>query len=91
MWQTKPESWWEDQPGLMALYPLCQHEKQPRKAIQYAAAAIERKVPTPGPRGEALALLTIFGEFAFPSLNVERIIGSEKMHQSKMLRRIRTD
>ncbi len=88
LWQTKPEPWWEEQPGLMALYPLCQHEKQPRKAIQYAAAAIERKVPLPGPRDEALALLTIFGEFAFPSLDVERIIGSEKMQESKLFRRL---
>src|SRR5262249_15152695 len=57
LWRTKPEPWWEEQPGLMALYPLCQHDKQPREAIRYAAAAIERKVPLPGARDEALALL----------------------------------
>jgi len=91
LWRTKPEPWWEEQPGLMALYPLCQHEKQPRAAIRHAAEAIERKVATAGPRDDALALLSIFGEQAYPRLDVERIIGSEKMKESKMLRRIRQE
>jgi hypothetical protein len=75
----------------MALYPLCKHGKQPREAIAFAAEAIERKVPTPGARDEALALLTIFGERAFPKLDIERIIGSEKMRESRMLRRVRQE
>src|SRR5262249_9450523 len=91
LWRTKPETWWEEQPGLMALYPLCQHEMQPRAAIQHAAEVIEHKVTRPGPKSEALALLTIFGERAFPSLDVERIIGSEKMKESKILRRAREE
>ncbi len=91
LWRTKPEAWWEEQPGLMALYPLCQHEMQPRAAIQHAAEAIERKVSSQGPRGEALALLSIFGERAYPILDVERIIGSEKMKESRMLRRAREE
>jgi hypothetical protein len=45
----------------------------------------------PGARDEALALLTIFGELAYPRLDVERIIGSEKMKESKMLRRAREE
>jgi hypothetical protein len=91
LWKQVPDPWWEDEPGLMALYPLCQHGRQPREAITFAAAAIERKVPTPGARDEALALLTIFGERAFPKLDVERIIGSEKMRESRMLRRVRQE
>jgi len=91
LWRTKPEAWWEEQPGLMALYPLCQHEKQPRASIQYGAEAIERKVPMPGARDEALALLTIFGELAYPRLDVERIIGSEKMKESKTFHRWRDE
>src|SRR5947209_3099764 len=78
LWRTKPEAWWEEQPALMALYPLCQHDMQPRAAIQHAAQAIERKVTRSGPKSEALALLSIFGERAFPGLDVEHIIGSEK-------------
>jgi hypothetical protein len=91
LWNLKPEPWWEDEPGLMALYPLCQHGRQPREAITFAAEAIERKVPTPGARDEALALLTIFGERAFPRLDVERLIGSEKMKESRVLRRMRQE
>src|SRR5262245_14672969 len=72
----------------MALCPLCQHDKQPREAIRYTAAAIERKVPLPGARDEALALRAIFGEQAFPQLDIERIIGSEEMKESRMLRRV---
>jgi hypothetical protein len=91
LWQQKPEAWWEDEPGLMALYPLCQHGRQPREAIRHAAQAIERKATLPGTVDEALALLTIFGELAFPSLNIEHLIGSEKMKESRMLRRIRNE
>ncbi len=91
LWTVQPEPWWEDDPGLMALYPLCQHGRQPRDAIAFAAAAIERKVPLPGARDEALALLNIFGELAFLRLDVERVIGSVKMKESRMLRRIRQE
>jgi hypothetical protein len=91
LWQTRPETWWEDQPGLRALYPLCQHGMQPRAAIEHAAEVIERKVTRPGSKSVALALLSIFGEGAFPALDVERIIGSEKMKESKMLRRARQE
>ncbi len=91
LWQTRPEAWWEEQPGLMALYPLCQHGKQPREAIRYAAEAIEHQVPTPGPRDEALALLSIFGEQAFPRLDVTAIIGREKMKESRVVREWRQE
>jgi hypothetical protein len=91
LWQLTPEAWWEDQPGLMALYPLCQHGRPPREAISHAAAAIERKVHAPGLQGETLALLAIFGELAFPRLDVEHLIGSEKMKESKILRRWRKE
>jgi hypothetical protein len=91
LWTLKPEAWWEGEPGLMALYPLCDHGRRPRDAIAHAAAAIEAKVPGVVERDDRLALLSIFGELAFPSLDVERIIGSEKMKESRMLRRIRTE
>jgi hypothetical protein len=91
LWWLAPEPWWEDEPGLMALYPLCQHGRQPRDAIAHATAAIERKVVGEVERGERLALLTLFGELAFPRLDVERIIGSEKMKESRMLRRVREE
>jgi hypothetical protein len=64
---------------------------QPRAAIEYAAEVIERKMTRPGPKSEALALLSIFGERAFPALDVTRIIGSEKMKESRILRRAREE
>jgi hypothetical protein len=91
LWQIRPEAWWEEEPGLMALYPLCQHGRRPREAIAHAAGVIESKVSAAGERAERLALLSIFGELAFPALNVEQIIGSEKMKESRMLRRIRNE
>lgn len=91
LWTLKPEAWWEEEPGLMALYPLCDHGRKPRDAIAHAAAVIETRVPGSVERDERLALLAIFGELAFPALDVERIIGSEKMKESRMLRRIRNE
>jgi hypothetical protein len=91
LWQLTPEAWWEDEPGLMALYPLCQHGRQPREAIVYAAEAIEQRVTAAGERDDALALLSIFGDRAYPRLNVERIIGSEKMKESRFLSRVRKE
>jgi hypothetical protein len=91
LWKLKPEAWWEDEPGLMALYPLCEHGRRPRDAITYAAGVIEAKVTGEVERAERLALLSIFGELAFPKLDVERMIGSEKMKESRMLRRIRQE
>ena len=77
--------------GLDGALPLCRHGRPPREAITHAVQAIERKVSAAGPRADALALLEIFGGLAFPRLDVERIIGSEKMIESKMLRRIRQE
>ncbi len=37
LWQIEPEPWWEHEPGLMALYPLCRHHENPKKAILHAA------------------------------------------------------
>jgi hypothetical protein len=38
LWQKEPQDWWEDAPGLMVLFPLCRHGRQPREAIEYTAA-----------------------------------------------------
>jgi hypothetical protein len=87
LWQTRPEAWWEQQPALMALYPLCQHEKQPGDAIRHAAEVIERMLPAENP-ADLLALLGIFGKLAYPRLNVRKIFGEEKMKESKFIQEI---
>jgi hypothetical protein len=91
LWQTTPEPWWETVPGLMALYPLCRHGRSPRDAIRHAAEVIEHRVTAQGERADALALLSIFGELAYPRLDIERIIGSEVMYESRFLRRVRQE
>jgi len=83
LWQLKPEAWWEDEPGLMALYPLCQHGQQPRDAITHAAAAIERKVTGEVEKADAFYLLHRFGSLAYSRLDVAAIIGRDKMKASK--------
>src|SRR5262245_20128074 len=36
-WRQEPQAWWEGAPGLMPLYPLCQHRQPRREAVTYAA------------------------------------------------------
>jgi hypothetical protein len=88
LWQKQPEDWWEDSPGLMALFPLSRHGREPREAIEYAAGVIERKVVDVGERADFLALLGIFGTLRYGQLDVRRIIGREKMKTSKFYQEI---
>jgi hypothetical protein len=85
LWQLEPESWWEGVPGLMALYPLCRYGRQAAEAIRYAAAVIERTVADEPELKDDLALLSIFGELAFPQMDVKGIIGRDKMKGSKLI------
>jgi hypothetical protein len=88
LWRLAPKGWWENEPGLMALYPLCNHGRQPREAITYAAEVIERNVAGVGERGTFLTLLGIFGKLTYPRLDVLGIIGREKMKESKFYQEI---
>ena len=72
----------------MALYPLCDHKRQPREAITYAVGAIEAKLAALNERGTFLTLLGIFGQLAHPTLDVRQIIGVEKMKESKFYQEI---
>ncbi len=69
----------------MALYPLCQHGRQPGEAIRHAAEVIERMTPVENNPADLLAILGIFGKLAYPRLNVRQIIGEEKMKESKFI------
>ena len=70
----------------MALYPLCQHGEQPRQAVQHASEVIERTVVGDIERADGLALLSIFGKLAFPRIDVNGIIGRNKMKDSQLYR-----
>jgi hypothetical protein len=85
LWQQVPEAWWEGVPGLMALYPLCQHGRTPADALRHAAAAIERGA-APADRGEVLAFLSVFGTLAFPHLKVREIIGMDSIRDTSIIR-----
>jgi hypothetical protein len=88
VWEQQPASWWEDEPALMALYPLCQHGRQPRESITHAACVIESKVAAIGERGTFLTLLALFGKMGYPRLDVLGIIGRKKMKESKFYQEI---
>jgi hypothetical protein len=88
LWEQQPQPWWEDVPGLMSLYPLCKHGRRPRNAIVHAAGVIEARASDILERADLLAYLGTFGQLAYPRLNVEAIIGSEKMKESPFLRKI---
>jgi hypothetical protein len=88
LWEQDPQPWWEEVPGLMTLYPLCRHQRQPRDAVAHAAEVIEARTPEGPERADLLAYLDTFGQLAFPRLNVEAIIGSEKMKDSPFLQNV---
>ncbi|MCI0456604.1 MAG: hypothetical protein L0Z62_06445 [Gemmataceae bacterium] len=91
LWQTDPQAWWEDVPGLMALYPLCRHGRQPEEAIRHAASAIERRLTVASERNEAMTVLGVFSGLAYPGLSVVNIIGREKMQESSFFREVREE
>jgi hypothetical protein len=91
LWQVQPQDWWEEFPGLMALYPLCRHGRQPDEAVRRAAQAIERTAGNPGERTDDLVLLSVFGNLAYPRLDVAGIIGRDKMQESRFLREVRDE
>jgi hypothetical protein len=91
LWELQPQDWWEGVPGLMALYPLCCHGQTPPDAIRHAANVIERAVTVAGDRENQLFLLGLFGELAYPRLDIERILGSRAMRESRLVRQLRRD
>lgn len=88
LWLQVPESWWEQEPGLMMLYPLCRHGRRSREAVRHAARIIEERVAERVQLADSLFILNIFGGLAYPNLDVRAIIGREKMKESRFYRDI---
>jgi hypothetical protein len=82
LWKQQPQPWWEEQPGLMALYPLCRHGQELPQAVAHAAAAIRRRELDSARRADLLTTLGIFGRLKDRSLDVLSIIGREHMRES---------
>ena len=75
----------------MALYPLCQHGEEPRRAVQHASDVIERTLVGDIERADSLALLSIFSGLAYPRLDINGIIGKTKMKESRFAREMREE
>ena len=80
--EERPEPWWDDQPGLLALYPLCHHEEEPEAAIRHAAEAIEKNASDIIEQRDFMTFLSIYGVLRYPLIDVVGIIGREKMRES---------
>ena len=88
LWELEPEKWWEDEPGLMALYPLCHHDMEPEKSIEHAAHRIEVKESDGVKRADLLTTLGIFSRLAYPNIEPYKLIGREKMRESSFYQEI---
>ncbi|MBL8796904.1 MAG: hypothetical protein JNM56_23585 [Planctomycetia bacterium] len=87
-WKEKPQPWWEEAPGLMALYPLCQHGTAPGTAVAHAAQSIVSHVADPLARADLLVTLAIFGRLKLPQGQVLDLIGRNQMIESPMYQEI---
>ena len=82
LWEEHPEPWWDEEPGLMALYPLCHHGEEPEAAIRHAAEAIEKNASDIIEQRDFMTFLSIYGVLRYPLIDVVGIIGREKMRDS---------
>ena len=82
LWDEKPEPWWDAEPGLMALYPLCHHGEDPEAAILHAASAIVANASDVVERRDFLTFLGIYSKMKYPLVGAIDIIGREKMRES---------
>jgi hypothetical protein len=90
-WQQEPQPWWEEFPGLMALYPLCRHRRSRKQAVAHAAEAIVARTPNHILRADLLTTLAIFGKLVYPTVDVLAIIGREQMKESKFYEEVREE
>jgi hypothetical protein len=85
LWHERPEDWWEHHPGLMALYPLCDHRQPLAEAVAHAAESFRHRHLDSASRGNLLTTLGIFGRLADATLDVASIIGREFMRDSPLV------
>jgi hypothetical protein len=83
LWEEQPKPEWEQVPGLMALLPLCAHGLKEEDAILTAARGITANVADTSARADLLASLALFGNLAYPTMEVVNLIGVENMRESK--------
>jgi hypothetical protein len=86
LWELEPQDWWQRVPGLMVLYPLCRHGEPTGEAVRHSAASIEDLALPAGEQADWLSWLNIFADRLLPLGEVARIIGEEKMRESRVYR-----
>lgn len=91
LWEQRPQPWWEQSPGLMALYPLCHHGMAPHRSVTHAAGAIQEAAADGIQRADLLTTLAIFGRLAYRDLDVFRVIGREQMKESPLYEEIKDE
>jgi hypothetical protein len=84
LWKQKPEPWWDYHPGLMAQYPLCDHDQANAEAVRTAAQAIRHREMDSLRRAELLTTLGIMGRLVDRGLDVLSIIRREEMRESSL-------
>ena len=75
---------------IVAASPLA-IECRVKEAVRHASEVIERTVVGDIERADGLALLGIFGDLAYPRLDVNGIIGREKMKASRFAREMMSE
>lgn len=88
LWEQEPQPWWEESPGLMALYPLCHHGRSRKEAIMLPAQLIKQRVADRKLRADLLTTLGIFGRLSSPGIDVFPLIGREQMKESTLYEEI---
>lgn len=88
LWEQKPEPWWDEVPGLMAMYPLTNHGLSPRNSVRRAAEIIEARTPDSIRRATMLTTLNILGKIAYPKLDLHAIIPRDLMKESPFFKEL---
>ncbi len=86
LWEVRPEEWWGHHPGLMALYPLCDHGRGAGDAVAFAAEAIRHRALDATRQRDLLATLAIFGRLADETTDTISIIGREHVRDSPVIK-----
>jgi hypothetical protein len=88
LWRQEPQPWWEEAPGLMALFPLCHHQRPRREALEYPAQVTRRAARDSVVRADLLTTLALFGRLVYPDLPVLDVIGRAHMKESPLYQEI---
>jgi hypothetical protein len=88
LWRERPQPWWEQVPGLMALSPLCDHGQSEDDVVRHAAQNIAAMVADTTVRADLLASLGFIGKLAYPMLDAFGLIGRENMRESTFFQEI---